>query len=224
MFPFFRSHSEEPRGEEPHSPRPRSASENCVSSPSSTGPDGQPQIIIIKPRGEAGVEGEEQGATTSSSSDRSPDIHCAGPEDGKFFSGLSTKSSPHPSCTSQSENEDTHTVTHLSKLATDGDEGDSGLEGTTETIRENRKLTDKHLKLPLPSVRHRGHCRKACEHDESGEGEETPYTDRWRGMNRCRSHSQLKCSCCGAIQVRRWKIVFVEVCVSNNVGWRYTII
>lgn len=202
MFPLFRSHSEEPRGEEPHPPRPRSASENCVSSPSSTSPDGQPQIRIFKPRGEGRVQGEEHGATTSSSSDRSPDIHCAGPEDGKFFSGLSAKSSPHPSCTSQSENEDSQTVICSSRLATEGDEGDSGLEGTTETIGDDRKLTDKHLKLPLPSVRHRGHCRKGCGHDESGEGEEAPYAERWRGMTRCRSHPQLACPCCGTIQVR----------------------
>ncbi|XP_063843526.1 protein PHTF2-like [Scylla paramamosain] len=196
----FRSHSEEPRGEEPHPPRPRSASENCVSpASSSTSPDAQPQIIIFKARGEGRREGEEQGTTTSSSSDRSPDIHSGGPEDGKFFSGLSAKSSPNPSCTSQSENEDTQTVISPSQLATEGDEGDSGLEGTTETARDERTVTDKHLKLPLPSVRHRGHCRKVCEHDESGEGEEAPYAERWRGMTRCHNHHPPPvCSCCGA--------------------------
>ncbi|XP_045121765.1 protein PHTF2-like isoform X4 [Portunus trituberculatus] len=196
----FRSHSEEPRGEEPHPPRPRSASENCVSpASSSTSPDVQPQIIIFKARGEGGGEVEEQGTTTSSSSDRSPDIHSGGPEDGKFFSSLSAKSSPNPSYTSQSENEDTQTVISPSQLATEGDEGDSGLEGTTETARDERTVTDKHLKLPLPSVRHRGHCRKVCQHDESGEGEEALYAERWRGMTRCHNHHPPPAySCCGA--------------------------
>ncbi|XP_050720018.1 protein phtf-like isoform X4 [Eriocheir sinensis] len=107
----FRSHSEEPRGMEHHPLRPRSASENCVSSCYSSSPEGRPQIIIFKPRGgEREAEGEEQGATTSSS-DRSPDIHTEGVEDGKFFTSLSNKSSPHPSCTSQSDNDDTQTVT-----------------------------------------------------------------------------------------------------------------
>ena len=169
----------------------------------------QPQIRIFKPRGESRVKGEEQGTTTSSSSDRSPDIHGSGTEDGKFFSSVSTKSSPNPSCTSQSENEDTHTVTFTSQPATEGDEGDSGLDRTTETSREKRTLTDKHLKLPLPSVRHRGHCRKVCEHDESGEGEETPYTERWRGMTRCRSHPPPTCVCCGSVQVRLQGIYWV---------------
>ncbi|KAG0718852.1 putative homeodomain transcription factor [Chionoecetes opilio] len=204
----FRSHSEEPRAEEPRLHRPRSASENCVPPSSSTSPEVQPQIIIFKPRGEGGVE---QGTTTSSSSDRSPDIHCGGPDDGKFFTNLSAKSSPHPSCTSQSDNEDPETLTCSSTVAADGDEGDSGLEGTTETIREERTLTDKHLKLPLPSVRHRGHCRKGCEQDESGEGEgeeeevpvpvPVPYAERWRGMTRCKSHRQSVCPCCGSMQL-----------------------
>ncbi|XP_050720017.1 protein phtf-like isoform X3 [Eriocheir sinensis] len=195
----FRSHSEEPRGMEHHPLRPRSASENCVSSCYSSSPEGRPQIIIFKPRGgEREAEGEEQGATTSSS-DRSPDIHTEGVEDGKFFTSLSNKSSPHPSCTSQSDNDDTQTVTSSPTLV-GGDEGDSGLEGSRGTPGEDRTLTDNHLRLPLPSVRHRSHCRKGCELDSGGKGEIDPFAERWKAMSRCHGPPQPPCPCCGSVQ------------------------
>lgn len=197
---------------EHHPLRPRSASENCVSSRYSSTPEGRPQIIIFKPRGGEGeAEGEEQGATTSSS-DRSPDIHTEGVEDGKFFTSLSNKSSPHPSCTSQSDNEDTQAVTSSPTLV-GGDEGDSGLEGSRGTPREDRILTDKHLRLPLPSVRHRSHCRKGCELGSSGKSEIDPFAERWKAMSRCH---RPPCPCCGAVQVREdsveVRMVFVSLC------------
>lgn len=184
-----------------HPPRPRSASENCVSSCSSASAEVRPQIIIFKPRGGEGeAEGEEQGGTTSSS-DRSPDIHPGGAEDGKFFTSLSNKSSPNPSCTSQSENEDTQTITPSPTHGV-GDEGDSGLEGSRGTPGEDRTLTDKHLRLPLPAVRHRSHCRKGCELTEGGKSEMDPFSERWTAMSRCRGPPQSSCPCCGSVQVR----------------------
>lgn len=194
---------------EHHPLRPRSASENCVSSCFSTSPEVRPQIIIFKPRGGEGeAEAEEQGATTSSS-DRSPDIHTGGVEDGKFFTSLSSKSSPNPSCTSQSENEDTHTITPSPTLV-GGDEGDSGLEGSrgSRDPGEDRTLPDKHLRLPLPSVRQRSHCRKGCEHDSDGKGESDPYTERWNLMSRCHGPPSPPCPCCGSVQVREDSMLY----------------
>lgn len=181
---------------EQHPSRPRSASENSVSS---AGAEVRPQIIIYKPRGgEAEAEGEEQGATTSSS-DRSPDIHTGGAEDGKFFTSLSSKSSPHPSCTSQSENEDTQTITS-SPTHRVGDARDSSLEGSRGTPGEDRTLTDKHLRLPLPIV---NTCRKGCEVGEGGNHEVDPYHKRWKAMSRCHGAPLSSCPCCGTVQVRK---------------------